>query len=57
MKFLDHLRVETADIAAVAMIGGLLILKFYGVDHTVDTILLTISAFYFGSRVKNINKE
>ncbi len=57
MQLIDHLRIETADVVAVAMIAGLLILKFYGIDHTVDTILLTISAFYFGSRVNKSKKE
>jgi len=43
--------VTPADVIAVIFIVGLMFLKFQGVNHTVDTILAVISAFYFGGRL------
>ena len=47
-KFCDSLR--PADLIAVIVIIGALILKFSGADGTVSVILLGICSYYFGKQ-------
>jgi hypothetical protein len=46
------LQIHFSDIIAVLLIAGGIVLKALGIDSVVDSLLIAVASFYFGSALK-----
>jgi hypothetical protein len=46
------LHIHISDIIAVLIIAGGIVLKALGIDSVVDSMLVAVASFYFGSAIK-----
>jgi len=45
------MKFDTVDLIAILLVGGGLILKGFGFDGIIDTLLIAIASFYFGLKI------
>jgi predicted amino acid dehydrogenase len=46
------LHIHVSDIIAVLIIAGGIVLKSLGIDTVVDSLLVAVASFYFGSALR-----